>query len=197
MTSSPLRKLLILSLSLLLLGAVQCLEQVALPHLDVYLLCSNDVDGFNAHLQMQGFYNDLLPSAAEILVTVQNPRFDNCLSDPNRTQVAFSSDGTAEFSLDTLMTQADIASLVTRDALGAYLESACEDRDVFDMQQQLPGSEPQESVTAAFFRGICSTNVSVMVANGLRTGTIVIIAIAAVALCCIIGCICACCGACT
>ena len=118
---------------LVVLKAVNCLEEVPLPRLDFYMLCSNDVQDLNAVLELDGFYTDLLPSASEISVAADagDPEFLDCKSNTNRTQVKMTVNGIATFSADEVLTELEIQNLVTVENLQNYVEAVYGECDTF------------------------------------------------------------------
>jgi hypothetical protein len=197
MASFVVHRPLLLCLLLLGGGVVQCLETVPLPHIDIYMLCSNDVREMNSVLELDGFFTDLLPSASDISVLLDPPEFTDCNLDANRTQVRFATDGVATFSDENLLTQEEIQNMVTFQKLEAYLgESVCEEREVFDAIVSEAGSAPQQhaGVTGALSQLVCDTNEPALARNLESTALVTVVVAVIVVVLCITGFFCACCG---
>lgn len=121
---------------LVVLKAVDCVEEVPLPRIDFYMLCSNDVRDINdGTLELDGFYTDLLPSASGIYVEEDagDPEFLDCNANTNRTQVKMTVNGIAEFNDDDadVLTELEIQNLVTVENLQRYVEAVYGECDTF------------------------------------------------------------------
>jgi hypothetical protein len=154
----------------------------------------------NSVLELDGFFTDLLPSAAAISVIANNPtEFTDCNSNENRTQVRFATDGVAEFSDENLLTQEEIQQMVTVAKVKAYLggeRTICKERDVFDATVSDANSKSQLGIDGGWAQLYCDINYSEFVTKSIQTAAIVSVVVAVVICLCIICCICACCGVC-
>jgi hypothetical protein len=179
-----------LMLSLFLFGgAVHCLELRVLPHLDIWILCSDaGVKDFNLDSAgiLKSYFTDLLPSAAVITIDGGDPDFSYCNIVDNRTSVLITSFGSAEFETENVISRADIQSLVTAEALEAYFQNkVCEERiDLFDAAIEGEASNIRKACNplGSFSKAV----------KDFQRGVIVIIVISVIVVLCIIACLCAC-----
>ena len=178
------------------LKAVDCLEVVNLPHVDFYMLCSNDIREMNPILELDGFYTDLLPSASEISVEEDPLEFYNCTADGNLTQVKFFADGIAEFSADNLLTEHEIQKLVTSEKLEKFIGAKYQKCDVFEAIVSPRGTAPHPTLTGAWAQLMCDMNYTEFLVQSMETMVIVSIVTSIILALCLVACICACCGAC-
>jgi hypothetical protein len=172
------------------------MESVALPHLDIYMLCSNDVRTLDYIKELDGYFTDLLPSAADVVIESGNQEFTNCSADVNRTQVRISADGIAQFDSSRVLNATTIQSLVENAKLEAYFAATCLELDTFEAIVTEAGAVPQVGLEGALNHFFCEANAAGVVARAVQTASIVGIATAVVIFLCIAGCICACCGLC-
>jgi hypothetical protein len=193
-----------LFISLFLFGvlsvvSVQALDNVPLPHIDIYMLCSNDIKDLDYVKQLAGFFTDLLPSAADISIANNNSgeqQFTECAANVNRTQVRIAADGVASFDTDNLLTQQEIQNLVSSDFLEAYFEGICDDLDTFEALVSNAGSEPQTSIEGAMNHFFCEASTVGVIARTFQTLAIVAILSSVIVVLCTLGLVCACCGFC-
>jgi copper chaperone CopZ len=172
------------------------MESFALPHIDIYMLCSNDVRTLDYIKELDGYFTDLLPSAVDVAIESGSQVFTNCSATANRTQVRISADGIAEFDSSRVLDATTIQSLVKPANLEAYFAAVCIELDKFDAVITEAGSEPQESFEGIINQIFCEANAAEVVGRALETAAIVGIVAAVVVILCILGCICACCGFC-
>lgn len=177
-------------------GLVQCLEYIPLPHVDIYMLCSNDVADLDFIKELDGYYTDLLPSAADVEIIDGEASFEECAADTNRTQVRISSEGLGTFDNDNVLTQESIQALVTSQSLATYFAASCETLDTFEAVVSPAESAPQVGIEGALNHFYCEADAAGVVARTVKTFAIVSIVIGVVILICIIACICTCCGFC-
>jgi hypothetical protein len=182
--------------SLLLVDAI---KEIPLPHVDIFMLCSKDIDtsGFDYVRALDGFFTDLIPSAVDVTIDAGNQEFVACGADENRTQVMISGDGVAELANNNPLTQSDIKSLVSIQSLNSYFSNACKERDTFEAIISAAGSDPKTGVEAALTHFVCDAESSVVLARSIETAAIVSIVISVVLVLCFLACICACCGLCS
>jgi len=170
-----------------------------LPHIDIFMLCSIDIETsgtFDYVRELDGFFTDLLPSAVDVTIDSGNQEFIGCHGDENRTQVTISSDGFVELENSSPLTQGDIQSLVSMEALSLYFENACREQDIFEAIISEAGSEPKTGPEAAFTHFLCDAESAAFLARSIQTAAIVSIVVSVILVLCFLGCICACCGFC-
>jgi hypothetical protein len=172
------------------------MESVALPHLDIYMLCSDDVRSLDYIKELDGYFTDLLPSAADVVIESGNQEFKNCSAIANRTQVRISADGIAQFDSSRVLNQTTIQSLVDPAKLEAYFAAACVELDTFEAIVSEAGAVRQVGIESEFHNIFCEAGSFEVLENVLQTAAIVGIVAAVVVVLCIIGCICVCCGFC-
>jgi hypothetical protein len=147
----------------------------------------------NSVLELDGFFVDLLPSAAAISVISDPSEFTDCMADENRTEVRFAADGVAKFIVEDLLTKEEIKNMVTFEKLEAYLgESICKELDVFDATVSDAGSDPQYGINGAWSHESCDSNYPAL-ARDLESVALASIVVAVIVVLCIVGCFCACC----
>jgi hypothetical protein len=172
------------------------MESIALPHIDIYMLCSNDVRTLDYIKELDGYFTDLLPSAVDVAIESGSQVFTNCSADANRTQVRISADGIAEFDSSRVLDATTIQSLVEPAKLETYFSAACVELDKFDAVITEAGSDPQMGFEGALDHFFCEANAAGVVARAVETAAIVGIVAAVVVTLCIMGCVCACFGFC-
>jgi hypothetical protein len=178
--------------------SVQALDNVLLPHIDIYMLCSNDIRDLDYVKQLEGLFTDLLPSAADISIDKNSgeQQFTECAANVNMTQVRIAADGVASFDTDNLLTQQEIQNLVSSDFLEIYFEGICDDLDTFEALVSSAGSEPQTSIEGAMNHFFCEASAVGVIARTFQTLAIVAILSSVIVVLCILGLVCACCGSC-
>mmetsp|Transcript_106519 Transcript_106519/g.159353 ORF Transcript_106519/g.159353 Transcript_106519/m.159353 type:complete len:209 (+) Transcript_106519:59-685(+) len=180
-----------------LCNVVTALKQVPLPHLDIFMLCSDDIrQSFDYVLELDGFYTDLLPSAADVTIDKGSQEFQSCTALENRTQVQIAADGFALLDEDSPFDQDEIQNLVTQDLLASYFENVCKELDTFEALVSDAGSEPQVGIATAWGALLCDFDEQ-FVETVARTGMVVGIISLVILCCCIGGCILFCCGVCS
>jgi hypothetical protein len=180
-----------------LTGVVQSLKEVPLPHLDIFMLCSNDIrETLDYVLELDGFYTDLLPAAVDITIDGGSQEFLDCSANENRTQVTIAADGVALLGEESPLDQAEIQTLVTKELLASYFENICKEMDAFEVLVSDAGTEPQIGIASALGTLVCDFDV-LFFETVARTGTLVGIVSLIILCCCVGGCIAFCCGVCT
>ena len=183
---------------LIVLNAVDSLQEVKLPRIDFYMLCTNDVQNMSGVLELDGFYTDLLGSASVISVEEDPPdapEFFECNSNANRTQVKFTINGVAEFSDENVLTELEIQKLVTVENLQKYIEAEYRTCDIFEAIISPAGTEfgGGQHSNIALMQLACDLNISATLAAGLAAASVASIVASIICCCCIFGFIAVCC----
>jgi hypothetical protein len=174
-------------LVLLLTGVVTDLEQVPFRHLDIFMLCSNDIrETFDYVLELDGFYTNLLPTAVDMTINEGSQKFLNCMVNEDRMRVQIGVDAFALLDFASPLDQAKIQNLLTHELLASYFETICDEMDAFEALISDAGLEPQLGIVTALSTSACDFDDETVDQTGIFVGTLSLLL-----LCCdiVVGCI--------